>query len=60
MSDGNQLPAAGALAEHRRGSGGWDVFSQLQRTSQWEADGTQLLRPVNIHARAAAGRSTTP
>jgi hypothetical protein len=59
MSGGNQPSPAGAMADDRRGSAGWDLFSQLQRTRQWEADGSQLLRPADFHAWEAAG-GTTP
>ncbi len=58
MSDGNQPSPAGALADDRRVSGVWDVFSQLQRTRQWEAEGSQLLRPADFRAWAAAGWET--
>jgi hypothetical protein len=57
MSDGNQPSPAGAMADDPRVSAGWDVFSQLQRTRQWEAEGSQLLRPAGFHAWAAAGWS---
>jgi len=57
-SDGNQPSPAGALADDRRVSAGWDVFSQLQRTRQWEAEGRQLLRPADFHAWSAAGWAT--
>ena len=55
MSYGTQQPPAGPMADHGRMIAAWDVFSQLQRTRQWEADGTQLLRPADFHAWAAAG-----
>jgi hypothetical protein len=58
MSDGNQPSPAGALADDRQVSSGWDVFSQLQRTRQWEAEASQLLRPADFHAWAAAGWET--
>lgn len=58
MSDGNQPSPAGALADDRRVSAGWDVFSQLQRTRQWKAEGSQLLRPADFHAWTAAGWAT--
>jgi hypothetical protein len=28
----------------------WDLFSQLQRTRQWEADAIELRRPVDFQA----------
>ncbi len=55
MFDGNQPSPAGAMADDRRVSAGWDVFSQLQRTRQWDAEGSQLLRPAGFHAWAATG-----
>jgi hypothetical protein len=58
MSDGNQPSPAGAMADDRRGSAGWDVFSQLQRTRQWQADGAHLLRRADFHAWAAAAWAT--
>jgi hypothetical protein len=58
MSDGNQPSPTGALADDRRGSGGWDVFSQLQRTRQWQADGAHLLRAADFHVWAADGWAT--
>ncbi len=58
MSDGNQPSPAGAMADDRRGSTGWDLFSQLRRTRQWEAEGSQLLRPADFHAWSAAGWAT--
>jgi hypothetical protein len=58
MSDGNQPSPTGALADHRQVSAGWDVFSQLQRTRQWEAEGSQLLRPADFHSWASAGWAT--
>jgi hypothetical protein len=56
MFDGNQ--PSRAMADDRRVSAGWDVFSQLQRTRQWEAEGSQLLRPADFHAWSAAGWAT--
>jgi hypothetical protein len=58
MSDGNPPSPASAMADDRRGSAGWDLFSQLQHTRQWEAEGSQLLRPADLHAWAAAGWTT--
>ncbi|MCT0227957.1 MAG: hypothetical protein ACI9IO_000982 [Cyanobium sp.] len=55
MSDGNQPSPAGAMADDQRVSAGWDVISQLQRTRQWDAEGSQLLRPAGFHAWASAG-----
>jgi hypothetical protein len=46
------------MADDRRGSAGWDMFSQLQRTRQWQADGAHLLRRADFHAWAAAGWAT--
>jgi hypothetical protein len=59
MSDGNQLSPAVAMADDRRGSASWDLFNlPLQRTWQWEAEGSQLLRPADFHAWASAGWAT--
>jgi len=59
MPDGNQLSPAGAMADDRRGSASWDLFNlPLQRTWQWEAEGSQLLRPADFHAWASAGWAT--
>jgi len=52
MFDGNPPSPAGAMADDRRVSAGWDLFSQLQRTRQWEAEGSQLLRPADFRAWA--------
>ena len=58
MSQGNLQSPAGPTADHRHLAAAWDVESQLQRTRQWEADGTQLLRPADFHAWAAASWPT--
>jgi len=58
MAHGTPSPRVDPMLQQDRGSKAWDVFSQLQRTRQWEADGIQLRRPVNIQARADA--ETTP
>jgi predicted ribosomally synthesized peptide with nif11-like leader len=58
MSDGNQPSPVGSMKDDRRGSANWDVFSQLQRTRQSEAEASQLLRPADFHAWAAVGWAT--
>jgi hypothetical protein len=58
MSDGNQPSPVGTMKDDRRGNANWDVFSQLQRTRQWDAEGSQLLRPADFHAWAAVGWAT--
>jgi hypothetical protein len=50
MSDGNQPSPVGSMKDDRRGSANWDVFSQLQRTRQSDAEASQLLRPADFHA----------
>jgi hypothetical protein len=57
MTDGNQPSPAGAMADdrHVHVSAGWDVFSQLQRTRQWQADGTHLLRAADFHVWSYCG-----
>jgi hypothetical protein len=59
MSDGNQPSTAGAMADDRHVSARWDVFSQLQRTRQWQADGAYLRRAADFHVWATAD-CTTP
>jgi len=54
MAHGTPSTRVDASTQPERGNKEWDVFSQLQRTRQWEADGIQLRRPVNIQARAEA------
>lgn len=56
ISHGNQQIPSAPMADHRRLTATWDVVNQLQRTRQWEAEGTKLLRPADFHAWAAAGR----
>jgi hypothetical protein len=36
------------MPQHDRMGNSWDVFSQLLRTKQWEADANQLRRPVDV------------
>ncbi len=52
MSGANQQPPFAPTASDQQSGAGWDVFSQLLRTRQWEADGSQLLRPAAFHAWA--------
>ena len=59
MPQGQQQSPVGPTAEHRHCAAAWDLDSQVQRTRQWEADGTQLLRPADFHAWAAAGWPTS-
>ena len=56
ISHGNQQTPSAPIADQRRLIATWDVVNQLHRTRQWEAEGTQLLRPADFHAWAAAGR----
>jgi len=60
VTNGKQPSPPGAMAEDWRSSAGWDVFSQRQRTQQWEADGVQLRRPVDFQAWAAGDWTTPP
>ena len=60
MFDGNQPSPAGALADEWSGSGAWDVSIQVQRTRQWQVEGTHLLRAADFHLWAAAGWPTLP
>jgi hypothetical protein len=58
MSQGNLQSPADPTADYCHLAAAWDVESQLQRTLQWEADGTQLLRPADFHAWTAASWPT--
>ena len=53
MAHGNPSSPAGPVEERDRLGDQSSVFNQLQRTRQWEADGTHLLRPAAFHAWAA-------
>lgn len=48
MDHGNPSPPVGPMPQHDRMGNSWDVFSQLLRTKQWEADANQLRRPVDV------------
>ena len=54
MSYDTFSPRVDPLPQQERGSQAWDRSSQLQQTRQWEADGMQLRRPVNVQAWAYA------
>jgi hypothetical protein len=53
MAHGNPSPPAGPVEELDRLGNQSSVVNQLQRTRQWEADGTHLLRAAAFHAWAA-------
>ena len=54
MAHGNPSPPVGPVPRQERLGMSWDVFSQLLRTRQWEADANLLRRPVDFQAWAAA------
>ncbi len=54
MAHANPSPPVGSVSQQERLAMSWDVFSQLLRTKQWEADANLLRRPVDVLARAAA------
>ncbi|MCT0214992.1 hypothetical protein KQ298_01430 [Synechococcus sp. CS-1330] len=55
MAHSNPSPPAGPVEEGDRLGNQSSMFNQLQRTRQWEADGTHLLRAAAFHAWAATG-----
>lgn len=50
MSQDIQQLQAVPNAEEQRGRVDQDGFNQLQRTRQWEADATHLLKPAAFYA----------
>jgi hypothetical protein len=54
MAHGTPSPPADPMPQQDGSQHAWDVFSQLQQTRQWEADGLQLRRPVNVQHNLSA------
>lgn len=54
MAHSTPSPPADPMPQQDGSQHAWDVFSQLQRTRQWEADGLQLRRPVNVQKKLSA------